>query len=98
MNTQVNPSYPIIKAIDQITRDKYKGLSSINIYPSEKYITIVDNGLGGGGHFKITQIESTHDTTRYSGEDSLSLITISICGNKGILKYLTSNITIDFTF
>lgn len=94
----LNLNIPINSATNQVTRAKYKGLSSIDIYPENKYLNISDKGEGGGGAFKIKDITTYNGCTTYNAESQLSVVSISLCGKKGTLKYLTNNITIDFSY
>lgn len=90
-------SISVKSAVNTATKKKRTEFSSISIDVSKKAIIVLD---ADGGFFKLTNDPKPSSTgcTIYRGESQLQSISIDVCNGKGTFKYLTSNITIDFTY
>jgi hypothetical protein len=82
------------EAINQVTREKCKWLSSIDIDIESKSIIISEKG-----YYKITSYKVVGETTYYSAESQLEVISINLYSDgSGKLNLLTTNKSVEFKY
>lgn len=81
-------------AINQVTREKCKWLSSIDINIEAKSILISEKG-----YYKITSYKVDGGTTYYQAESQLEVVSINLYSDgSGKMDLLTTNKSVEFRY